>query len=174
MDEELRHKLSSKRRSIMLGKQLKEFDEVLSEIIGIRSIAYSDNLLSQIGEIEIKTYDGTNKNFGDIEKARQETLQISSSPYSKIPVDSSNDVILDWVESSIAQTSIQSPWHLSMSGFHDLGWVQIESDDFTKSLRSMWEKLAPQDLYLVDRNLSSIMVFFVEEYYIEAHWKVIN
>lgn len=147
MSEELRSKLRFHRES----KELKE-------------------LFFQISELEVLQYGVRSTDFSIIEAQLQEFCKISSIPHSRIPIDSSIDVVEDWMRSIIATSKIQSPVYLRMSNFWMMGWTQVEAKDLNKSLISIWH--LDKSVQIVDLNCSSLLVFWAEEYYIESFIKL--
>ncbi len=124
----------------------------------------------RIGELEVLQYDVRSANFVKIEEQLQEFSKISSIPYSRIPIESSVDIVEEWILSIIATLKIQSPVYLRMSNFWTMGWTQVESKDLGKSLVLIWQ--LDQSVQIVDLNCSSLIVFWAEEHYLESFIKL--
>ncbi len=115
MSEELRNKLRFHREL----KEIKKF-------------------FAQISELEVLQYNVRSTGFAKIEAQLQEFSEISSIPYSRIPISSSVDVIEEWLRANLAESKIQSPVYLRMSNYWSMGWTQVETKDLGKSLTSIW------------------------------------
>jgi hypothetical protein len=147
MSEELRNKLRIYRES----KMLRQFFE-------------------RISDVEVLQYDVRSTGFARIESQLQEFTKISSIPSSKIPIESSVDVVEDWIKSIIVESKIQSPVYLRMSNYWMMGWTQVEVKDLEKSLVLIWQ--LDKSVQIVCRNCSSLLVFWEEEYYVESFIKL--
>ena len=94
MSEELRNKLRFYREL----KEIKEF-------------------FDRISELEVLEYDVRAADFARIEAQIQEFSKISSIPHNRIPIESSVDVVEEWIRAIIAESKIKSPVYLWMSNY---------------------------------------------------------
>jgi hypothetical protein len=130
MSEELRNKL--------------RFHHELKEI---------NKFFDRISEIEVLQYDVRSTGFVSIETQLQKFSKISSVPHSRISIESSVDVVEDWIRSIIVESTIQSPVYLRMSNYWAMGWTQVEFQDLEKSLVLIWH--LDKSVQIVNRKCSS-------------------
>jgi hypothetical protein len=147
MSEKLRNKLRICRES----KLLRQFFE-------------------RISDVEVLQYDVRSIGFARIEAQLQEFTKISSIPSSRIPIESSVDVVEEWIRAIIVESRIQSPVYLRMSNYWTMGWTQVEVKDLEKSLVLIWQ--LDKNVQIVGCNCSSLLVFWEEEYSVESFIKL--
>jgi hypothetical protein len=145
-------------------------EELRNKLRFHRELKEINKFFDRISELEVLQYDVRSIGFTSIEAQLQEFTKISSIPHSRISIESSVDVVEDWIGSIIVESKIQSPVHLRMSNYWTMGWTQVEFQDLEKSLMSIWH--LDKSVQIVNRNCSSLLVFWEEEYYIESFIKL--
>jgi hypothetical protein len=95
-------------------------------------------------------------------------------PIARISIESSIDLVEDWIRAILATSKIQSPIYLRMSNFWTMGWTQVDVKDLDKFLVAIWHLDKSVQIVvggaspLENRNCSSLLVLWEEEYYIES------
>jgi hypothetical protein len=129
--------------------------------------------LAQIKDLEVISYNVTDKDFSRVQHSLEGTRKMLSSPSSTTPEN--NNVLPEaWLQSVLAQSKLNSPIYLRIADFYAAGWILATSQDLARSLSSIWQTLSVKDIEIADSQLSNILVLSEEEHRIEAFWKEIK
>ncbi len=97
------------------------------------------NFFSEMSGIEVLQYDARSTGFAEIGSQLEEFSRISSIPSSRIPIESSVEVVECWIGSIVTESKIQSPVYLRMSNYWTMGWTQVDVKDVEEFLMIIWD-----------------------------------
>lgn len=149
-------------------------DELQDKLKSHQDTKAVKDFLAQMNNLEDVSYISLKKDFSVVEKILAEIREISSAPNNTIEINSDSDLLEDWIKSVLSQSKIQNFIYLRMSDFYGAGWIQVKSSNIEKSLLSIWQNLSVKNVEIVNKNISTVLVFSEEEYKIEAFWQDID